>query len=272
MTRAHAEPPEGANAEQEGDEVVPDDNAAPSASAPVPSASASASEVPGGMVHITGATFAMGSSDPKAQANERPRHVETVGPFWLDKTEVTVGAYRACVESHACNVPAKSSTWCTYDLGDPQLPVSCVHWRDAEAFCRAGGKRLPRESEWELAARGTKGAKYPWRGPTISCYFAATMVNDTTGRSCTKGPSRVGGHPGGATPNGIFDLAGNLEEWTGDWYVENLAHGAPAAGAAHVLKGGGWQSGPSQARGAARNWGSSAEGGPNVGFRCAKDG
>ena len=98
------------------------------------------------------------------------------------------------------------------------------------------------------------------------------MVSDMTGRSCTKGPSRVGTHPAGATPLGVQDLAGNVEEWVADWYVENLAQGgAPAAGASHVLRGGGWQSGPSQARATARNWGSAAEAGPNVGFRCAKD-
>jgi len=236
-----------------------------------PSASAAAGDA---MIHVDGATFSMGSADPKSPPNERPRHVETVAPFWIDRTEVTVGAYHTCVDLHACTVPTRSSSSCTYDLGDPRLPVSCVHWHDAEAFCRALGKRLPRESEWELASRGPKGTgRYPWRSGNMSCYYASMMVNDTTGRSCTRGPSRVGGHPAGATPSGIQDLTGNVEEWMSDWYVENLARGgAPAAGASHVLRGGGWQSGPSQGRTTARNWGSAAEAGPNVGFRCAKDG
>ena len=67
-------------------------------------------------------------------------------------------------------------------------------------------------------------------------------------------------------------MAGNVEEWTSDWYVENLSNGVPAvAGASHVLRGGGWLSAPSASRTTARSWGSSLEAGPNIGFRCAKD-
>ncbi len=275
---AAAQPAPSPSALQE-DEATPDDiptvepePLAPPVDGAAPAPSGSAGGVRDGMIHIPGATFTMGSSDLKSPPNERPRHIETVRAFWMDRTEVTVDAYRACVDSHACSRPQRSSSHCTYDLGDGRLPVSCVHWRDAEAFCRAQGKRLPRESEWELAGKGPRGGRYPWRGPAAGCYYAATMVNDTTGRSCTKGPSRVGTHPAGASPLGLQDMAGNVEEWTHDWYVENLAQGAaPAAGASHVLRGGGWMSGPSSARMTARNWGSSAEAGPNVGFRCAKD-
>jgi len=226
-----------------------------------------------GMIRVPGATFTMGSSDSKSPPNERPRHVETVAPFWIDRTEVTVLAYRSCVDSHACVRPAKSSASCTYDLGDPRLPVSCVHWRDAEAFCRDLGKRLPREAEWELAGRGARSGRWPWLGGSAGCYFASTLVSETTARTCTRGPSRVGAHAAGASPLGIQDLSGNVEEWTSDWYVENLAVGGGAAsGAAHVLRGGGWLSTPSASRVTSRNWGSAIEAGPNVGFRCAKDG
>jgi formylglycine-generating enzyme required for sulfatase activity len=276
VARALAQPTPPSQMPEEEDPVAPDDAGPavdPALAAPTaPSASAAPGGDRGSMIHIAGATLAMGSADPKTPANEHPRHVETVAPFWIDATEVTVGAYRGCVDAHACAEPAKSSSWCTWSRGDAHLPVSCVHWKDAEAFCRDLGKRLPREAEWELAAAGPKGARYPWRGRTAGCPFAATMINDTTGRSCTKGPSRVGTHPAGATPQGVQDLSGNLEEWTADWYVENLAQaGAPAAGASHVLRGGGWMSGPSSTRTTSRNWGSSIEAGPNVGFRCAKD-
>ncbi len=225
----------------------------------------------GEMIRIPGATFTMGSSDPKSPANERPRHVETVAAFFIDKTEVSVGAYRRCVDSHACTRPARSSPACTFDAGDDRLPVSCVHWRDAEAYCRDVGKRLPREPEWELAARGPKGGRYPWRGPAAGCYSAYTIASETTGRTCTRGPSRVGAHPAGASLYGVLDMAGNVEEWTSDWYADNLALGsAPASGASHVLRGGGWQSAPSASRTTSRSWGSAIEAGPNVGFRCAK--
>jgi formylglycine-generating enzyme required for sulfatase activity len=269
--------------ELQEDEPTPDDpgSSEPSSNDPgrapssAPSPSGSPSSTPsiadGEMVHVPGATYAMGSSDPKSPPNERPRHVETVTSFFIDRTEVTVGAYRRCVESRACARPERSSPSCTYDLGDPRLPVSCVHWRDAEAYCRDVGKRLPRESEWELAARGPKGGRYPWRGAYAGCFLASTLVSETTGRTCTKGPSRVGAHAGGVSSSGALDMAGNVEEWTSDWYVDNLALGAaPASGASHVLRGGGWLSAPSAARSTARNWGSALEAGPNVGFRCAK--
>jgi formylglycine-generating enzyme required for sulfatase activity len=272
---AQAQPPPASGAILEEDEVVPEDSASSEPAAAVQDAaapSASAAERDG-MLRVPGASFAMGSSDPRRPANERPRHVETVASFWLDRTEVTVQAYRACVESRACNRPERSSASCTYDAGDPRLPVSCVHWRDAEAFCRAAGKRLPREAEWELAGRGPKGRRYPWLGSSIGCSLAATAVGELGARTCTKRPSRVGAHPMGATLSGIQDLAGNVEEWTADWYVETLGHveGPAAAGASHVLRGGGWLSPPSSARMTSRNWGSSMEAGPNVGFRCARD-
>jgi formylglycine-generating enzyme required for sulfatase activity len=277
--RASAEPPPSPSALQEDEETPDDVNPAdseavpPSPPPPSPSASTgSAALVRDGMVHIPAATFTMGSSDLKSPANERPRHVESVKGFWMDRTEVTVGAYRACVTSKACAAPARTSTSCTYDAGDPLLPMNCVHWREAETYCRVNDKRLPRETEWELAGRGPRGGRYPWRGPAAGCYYAATLVGETTSRSCTKGPTRVGTHPAGASALGLMDMAGNVEEWTSDWYVENLAQGAaPAAGASHVLRGGGWLSPPSAARMTARNWGSSVEAGPNVGFRCAKD-
>ncbi len=226
-----------------------------------------------GMLRLPGGRFTMGSADPKSPPNERPAHIETVAPFWIDRTEVTVGAYRECVDKNACQLPARSSATCTYDLGDSLLPVSCVRWTDADAYCRAAMKRLPREIEWEFAARGTTKSRFPWGGSASNCAIATTLVHDATGRTCSgKRPSRVGAHPMGASVFGVLDLTGNVEEWTSDWYAESVAGGAaPSAGASHVLRGGGWLSSPSMSRTTSRNWGSSLESGPNVGFRCARD-
>jgi formylglycine-generating enzyme required for sulfatase activity len=97
-------------------------------------------------------------------------------------------------------------------------------------------------------------------------------VKDNSQRSCSgKGPSRVGAHPGGASPYGVLDLSGNVEEWVADWYTETVSEASPRAGASHVLRGGGWLSAPSRSRTTSRNWGSVQEQGPNVGFRCARD-
>lgn len=225
-----------------------------------------------GMLRIPGGRFSMGTDDKKAPPNERPSRVVTVTPFWIDKTEVTVGAYRACVDRGACPRPAKSSASCTFDLGDPQLPVSCVPWTSAQAYCTAMGKRLPREVEWEMAARGSSAAKYPWGGASAGgCGGAVTLASDKSQNSCGKKPARVGTHPGGASPYGVHDMSGNVEEWVADWYGEAVSELSPRAGASHVLRGGGWLSQPSQSKVTSRNWGSAREAGPNVGFRCAKD-
>jgi formylglycine-generating enzyme required for sulfatase activity len=224
-----------------------------------------------GMARLPGGRFVMGSSNTRAPVNERPIRPLAVAPFWIDRTEVTVAAYRACVATGACQRPTLASATCTYDADDPDLPVSCVHWSDAEAYCGWVGKRLPSEREWEFAARGAFALPFPW-GAGASCANAVTLINEQSGRSCAHRPARVGTHPGGASIFGVQDLSGNLEEWTSDWYVELLGPGpAPRAGAARVLRGGGWLSTPSQSRTTSRNWGSALEAGANVGFRCAKD-
>jgi serine/threonine-protein kinase len=222
-----------------------------------------------GMLRVPGGKFIMLSGLAK---NQPPPRAITLAPFWIDRTEVAVGAYRACVAKGGCPRPAKTSASCTFDLGDGDLPISCVHWNDADAFCRAQGKRLPSEIEWEYAARGNAGTVYPWGG-AVSCKIAVTLMNERTGKSCGVGhPDRVGVHPAGASVFGVLDMSGNVEEWTADWYVEYLGRGpAPRVGASHVLRGGGWLSAPSMARTTTRNWGSAVEAGPNVGFRCAKD-
>jgi serine/threonine-protein kinase len=226
-----------------------------------------------GMVRVPGGRFTMGSDEKKAPPNERPSRIVVVPPFWIDRTEVTVGAYHACVERGACPRPARSSTACTYELGDAALPVSCVPWTSAQAYCIAASKRLPREVEWEMAARGTTPIKYPWGGGSaIGCGAAVTLASEATQRSCgNKKPARVGSHPGNASPYGVFDMSGNVEEWVADWYGETVSDLSPRAGSSHVLRGGGWLSQPSQAKTTSRNWGSAREMGPNVGFRCARD-
>jgi formylglycine-generating enzyme required for sulfatase activity len=233
----------------------------------------SATIVKDGMIRVPGGRFTMGSDDKKSPPNERPSHVVLVPAFWMDRTEVTVGAYRACVERGACARPARVSASCTYDLGDPALPVSCVPWTSAQGYCGASAKRLPREAEWELAARGVNGFKYPWGGGSpAGCGSAVTLASDASQRSCGgKHPARVGAHPGNASPFGLYDMSGNVEEWVADWYGEAVSELSPRAGASHVLRGGGWLSQPSQSKTTTRNWGSSREMGPNVGFRCAND-
>jgi len=222
-----------------------------------------------GMLRLPGGRFVMGSASGWAPVNERPARPTTVPPFWIDRTEVTVGAYRACVDAGACARPERSSATCTFDADDPDLPVSCVHWRDADGYCRFAGKRLPSETEWEYAARGPNAVPFPW-GNTPACTSAVVLLNVQSGKGCAPRPARVGTHPAGASVFGVQDMSGNVEEWTSDWYAE-LVGPSPRAGVAHVLRGGGWLSTPSMSRTTSRDWGSALEAGPNVGLRCARD-
>jgi formylglycine-generating enzyme required for sulfatase activity len=272
---ATAKPPPTTSTEDDGaeDDDNPYASASVSAPAPRPVASALRTIVPqkDGMLLLPGGHFTMGSADKSTPPNEHPPHAVTVAPFWIDRTEVTVGAYRACVESHACARPEKSSATCTFGMDDPELPISCVTWQDADSYCLSAKKRLPTEPEWEFAARGLHGGRYPWGGSGSSCGLAVTLLREATGKSCAKGrPTRVGTHPMGASVWGVLDLSGNVEEWTADWYTETYAGTSPRAGASHTLRGGGWLSSPSGARTTSRDWASAVEAGPNVGFRCAR--
>lgn len=225
-----------------------------------------------GMVLVPSSRFPMGLNFAKAiPPNERPQRIVLAPSFWIDKTEVTVAAYKLCVDARHCERPKKSSALCTFDAGEADLPVSCVRWVDAEAYCRFARKRLPSEVEWELAARGPAGYVYPWGNRLPDCKLANTLLRDNSGRTCAPRPWKVGSVPQNASVYGVLDMSGNVEEWTMDWYAEHVSDVAPRSGASHTLRGGGFQSGPSRSRASTRSWGSSLEAGANVGFRCARD-
>jgi formylglycine-generating enzyme required for sulfatase activity len=240
-----------------------------------------------GMVFVHGSTFTLGAGMPPAG----PDHGETtrvdldggtvpppqlrrevVAGFLLDATEVTVAAYRDCVLQKKCEVPRQSSASCTYTAGVANYPINCVSFEQAQTYCRAQLKRLPREAEWELAARGNRPGFYPWGALAVGCHNANTLRSEVSGRSCSANyPLVVGSLPMNVSVSGARDLAGNVEEWVQDFYSEDVRHGAPRAGTSHVLRGGSWLLPPSSAKNTARNYASAMEAGPGVGFRCAKD-
>ncbi len=157
--------------------------------------------------------FTMGA-DEGGQDDERPAHQVELAAFWLDVTEVPNRAYEVCVAAGACR-PHDAKSAEVNRLGTdamyrgPEQPVSAVSWDDARAYCASRGKRLPREAEWEKAARGTDARRYPWgdAAPTkAQAVFSAARTAD------------VGTHPLGAGPYGHLDLAGNVWEWVEDVY------------------------------------------------------
>lgn len=230
-------------------------------------------------VFVPAGPFLMGSKqgDVGAGANEWPQRTVTLDAFWIDRTEVTNAMYARCVADGACQQPGNpgSPSGRLY-YNNPQsqyanFPVIYINWHDASAYCAWAGRRLPTEAEWENAARGTDGRTWPWGNQQPTCdllNFNYNCVGDTT---------EVGSHPGGASPYGALDMAGNVWEWVQDWYDENYYQSGPsenptgsASGQYRVLRGGSWEDLWMRVRAANRQPYVPTDGIFNVGFRCAR--
>jgi formylglycine-generating enzyme required for sulfatase activity len=243
------------------------------------------------MVYVPAGAFWMGSkeSDPDANDDEKPQHEVILDAFWIDRTEVTNGQYRRCVDDGACSPPSSSSSstrdsyYGTSEFDD--YPVIFVDWEQADAYCTWAGKRLPTESGWEKAARGTDKRMYPWGDGfdgnlvnfcDVNCGFDRKNEDWDDGYADT---APVGNYPNGASPYGALDMAGNVWEWVADWYGEDYYAGSPDrnpqgadSGEMRVLRGGSWSFDQEGVRAANRS--SSEPSGlyGDVGFRCARSG
>ena len=223
------------------------------------------------MVYVPAGDFLMGSPDGEGKNDEHPQHTVYLDAFWIDRYEVTNGQYRQCVETGRCDAPT-SCDWGepTYgDAGKGDHPVVCVSWHEAEAYCGWAGARLPTEAEWEKAARGTDGRRYPWGDQ-----WDGERCNT---RSADRGGSTpVGSYsPGGDSPYGCADMAGNVFEWVADWYDDDYYSRSPDSnppgadsGDYPVVRGGSWYSDRHRARSANRTGFYPVS--PNFinGFRC----
>jgi formylglycine-generating enzyme required for sulfatase activity len=189
--------------------------------------------------------------------------VETAVPaFCMDVTEVTVAAYARCVGAGACHAEdlecGPAATW--HQPGATNHPVNCVSWFEADAFCRAHGKRLPTEPEWEWAARGgPRASTYPWGEAAPSARACWDGDGNAKGKGERKATCAVGAHPKSRSPDGLQDLAGNVREWTAT-EVERF----------RVLRGGSWgDSLPEFLSAGFRGWNAPDERMELIGFRCA---
>jgi len=178
---------------------------------------------PASLVMVAGGATTIGSTvDDSYGVKMAPTHSRTVGPFYLEDREVTVAAYRKCVESGACTRPHSAdgllgSEPCNYDSpGRDSYPVNCVDYGQASTYCGWLGRRLPTEAEWEVAAVGvtsSSGDKYPWGSTgdeSKACFFKADP------RTCAvalKVKTMSGAEVAASAP-GFYDLAGNVLEWT----------------------------------------------------------
>jgi formylglycine-generating enzyme required for sulfatase activity len=225
----------------------------------------------GQMAHIAEATFQMGSE--AGGPDEKPVHAVHLAPFDLDLTEVTVSEYAKCVQARACAAAPTTVTWpgitsaeeevsadeCNDSRPDRQdHAVNCVDWSMADAYCRWAGKRLPTEEEWEYGACAGNCDETFGRSNGRSAAHGATRRPDS---------SRVAkGRPG---PFGLYDMAGNVWEWTASAYCpyDHPSCGDPR----RVVRGGSWSLVDYLfVRLADRSPSQSSSRNPNVGFRCAR--
>jgi formylglycine-generating enzyme required for sulfatase activity len=228
------------------------------------------------MCFIPGGDFLMGSDEGKD--NEHPIHTVSIDAFYVDRCPVTQAEYKRFADATGRPVPCYEVNW--EDLSDynwdpdkrtpPQgleeHPVVLVSWEDAKAYAAWAGKRLPTEAEWERAARGTDGRRWPWGNEfiTSSSNTKETQIGGTT---------PVGFYsPEGDSVDGVCDMVGNVWEWTTSLfrpypYDANDGRESQEAGGWRVLRGGSWSNDLDRARCTARLDGDFLFW-SNVGFRC----
>ena len=226
---------------------------------------------PEGMVLIPAGEFLMGADD--GLPNVRPMRRVQLSSFWIDRHEVTNAQYRRCVEAGICSPPKTREAF--DDSQRTNHPVTNVTWTQARVYCQWLGKRLPTEAEWEKAARGADGRRYPWGNGEEAI---KTWLKERDPRSGSNGPAPVGSVPETASPYGVDDLVGNVWEWVKDWYAEDFYMMAPShdpqgppRGSFRVLRGGDWSQSPLELRASYRGWDEMTYWGPTLGFRCADD-
>ena len=219
---------------------------------------AAVAQVSAEYLFIPSARLLMGSVD---YPEEGPVHEVHIDSFFFDRTEVSRAAYAVFAETRTGELPIDA---------DPDLPATGVAWADAAGYCGWAGKRLPTEAEWELAARGAEGRRYPWGAASPAPHLA--RFAGAGGRQ----PTVVGDLEAGATPQGVLNLAGNAAEWVADWWHPRYDSGGPSdnptgpgEGDYRVVRGGGFLSGADELRSTARAFHNPQRGAAHIGFRCA---
>ncbi len=275
------------------DELIPDadTDTSPYDCGPSPSGKG------GPMCKVPAGDFWMGcntavDNECNSDGREAPYHKVTLDAYLMDQYAVTNEEYQVCVDAMVCTAKHYDDGTCyiyngtSWVLGTVPAqfrgntnPVVCVTWDEARTYCEWAGKRLPTEAEWEKAARGTEGWKYPWGNlPFVTCEYAVMNDPNAGGYGCgTNGTLPVGSRPKGVSPYGIYGMMGNVWEWVNDWYAvdyytttPSINPPGPATGDSRVLRGGAWDDHAALLRASHRFSATPGATYSTLGFRCAK--
>jgi formylglycine-generating enzyme required for sulfatase activity len=231
------------------------------------------------MIFIPPGEFSMGTDG--GYANEKPEHTIFVDGFYIYVYEVTVSQYRVFLqdsqgkghepdEPYGEYMPPDYFTNPKYD----DYPVVNVSWEDADAYCRWADKRLPKEAEWEKAARSTDKRIYPWGDAWDE---KRANWDDEENSFRTDGyrfTAPVGSFPQGISPFGVHDLAGNVWEWVDDWYQPydgNPTKDVDYGNTYRIIRGGSWLRYPLGLTTTSRDTSAPGLRFDSIGFRCACD-
>jgi formylglycine-generating enzyme required for sulfatase activity len=217
---------------------------------------------------VAAGAFTMGDDEASPL---REIHLDS---FYIDQYEVTTERFAKFLKATRSVEPPEG--WDTLDLAaGAALPVVGVSWHDAHAYCNWAGKRLPTEAEWEKAARGNDGRRYPWGDDPPT----ATRANfqNTAPEPYAGGLSPVGSFTAGTSVYGVHDLAGNAAEWVADWHAESFRRGdtrnptGPPSGTGKVIRGGGRFDPADRITAMKRYFAAPDTRREDIGFRCARD-
>jgi eukaryotic-like serine/threonine-protein kinase len=224
------------------------------------------------MMYIPSGEFEMGSDD--GGKDEKPVHAVYLDAYWVDQTEVTNTMYAQCWQEKVCDIPTSDKYIRSYEYRNH--PVVYISWDDASTYCEWADARLPTEAEWEKAARGNTNGVYPW-GSVINKTYANYHGNEGNTQP-------VGVYSRSQNVYGLDDMAGNVWEFTADWYSSDYYSISPTKnptgpeqddalkGDRRVARGGSWGSTAEDLRVYSRHSFNPTSTGNAVGFRCARAG
>ncbi|EAU53366.1 formylglycine-generating enzyme family protein [Mariprofundus ferrooxydans] len=234
------------------------------------------------MITVPAGVFTMGSDDPRTNEANRPAHKVRMPAFKIDKYLVTQAQYARFVAAKHYRPPLN---WEGGHIppGMAMHPVTMVSWYNARDYCSWAGKRLPTEAEWEKAARGTDARRWPWGN--------AMNPNNLNTYYKVRHTSPVNQYPQGASPYGLLDMAGNVQQWVADQFTPypgtdakqevfapkaldpNYQRGSDEKEELiyRVMRGGSWKSDPLSTTTYHRNYAMPNYASDFFGFRCAMD-